>query len=358
MREVDSLGVFLDFENLALGLQNRRERFDIKRVLQRLLEKGKIVVKRGYSDWSRYADYKRALHESGFELVEIPQRGMTGKNSADIRLVVDALDMCYSKEHIQTFVIVSGDSDFSPLVAKLKENGKRVIGLAMRSSTSELLVNACDEFIFYDDLAAEPNGGAIDQNLPPDTKDAFKLLLESLAALQREGSGAIYASMVKDTMRRKQPSFHEWTYGYRAFSDLLEEAQGKGLLQLQTDARSGTYVVTGFQAPPVSRKRTRRGGRGRRSSRPEGVAGVAGISTDSGVARDAEGSVAPPPATARRKRAPRRRPSPGNEALPPGPGAPAPRRRRPARQGGGEPGNARGGSPVNERASSSRERTP
>ena len=355
MREVDSLGVFLDFENLALGLQNRRERFEIKRVLQRLLEKGKILVKRGYADWSRYADYKRSLHESGFELVEIPQRGMTGKNSADIRLVVDAMDMCYSKEHIQTFVIVSGDSDFSPLVAKLKENGKRVIGLAMRSSTSELLVNSCDEFIFYDDLAAEPNGGAIDQDLPPDSKDAFKLLLESLAALQREVTGAIYASMVKDTMRRKQPSFHEWTYGYRAFSDLLEEAQGKGLLQLQTDPRSGTYVVTGFQAPASGRKRTRRGGRGRRSSRPEG--GV-GVSLDAAAAPDAEGRApASPAAPARRKRAPRRRPSPGNAALPPGSGAPAPRRRRSGRPDEREPGNLRSGSPLSERASSSREKT-
>jgi len=353
MREVDSLGVFLDFENLALGLNNRRERFEIKRVLQRLLEKGKILVKRGYADWSRYADYKRSLHESGFELVEIPQRGMTGKNSADIRLVVDAMDMCYSKEHIQTFVIVSGDSDFSPLVAKLKENGKRVIGLAMRSSTSELLVNSCDEFIFYDDLVAEPNPGAIDQNLPPDKKDAFKLLLESLGALQREVSGAIYASMVKDTMRRKQPSFHEWTYGYRAFSDLLEEAQTSGLLELQTDPRSGTYVVTGFQAP--ARKRTRRGGRGRRPARPEG-AGPA--STESSAAGEVDGNVVPPPAEpARPKRAPRRRPSSGNAASPPAPTrTPAPRRRRSARPAGGAGPMVRVTPPFSERASSSRER--
>ncbi|MFQ5600024.1 MAG: NYN domain-containing protein [Candidatus Krumholzibacteriia bacterium] len=266
MAEVSSLAVFVDFENLALGFQNRRDRFDIQRVLQRLVEKGKIIVKKGYADWSRFSENKRALHEAGLELIEIPRRAMTGKNSADIHLVVDAMDLSYSKEHIDTFVIVSGDSDFSPLVSKLKENGKRVIGLAMRNSTSELLVNSCDEFIFYEDLEVPEAPGAdeLGEGVPTEKRHVFRLLLETLTALQREVSGPIYASMVKDTIRRKQPSFFESAYGYRTFSALLEDAQTAGLLQLSTDPRSGTYVVTGFQAP--SPKRTRRGGR-RRANR-------------------------------------------------------------------------------------------
>src|SRR5262245_6543504 len=182
MADVSSLAVFVDFENLALGFQNRHGRFDIKRVLQRLVEKGKIIVKKGYADWTRYSDYKRQLHEAGLELIEIPRRAMTGKNSADIRLCVDAMDMCYAKEHIDTFVIVSGDSDFSPLVSKLKENGKRVIGLAMRKSTSELLVNSCDEFIFYEDLEKiEPPATAVSGlQLPREKQDVFELLLDTL----------------------------------------------------------------------------------------------------------------------------------------------------------------------------------
>jgi uncharacterized protein (TIGR00288 family) len=264
MPDVSSLAVFVDFENLALGFQNRHSRFDIRRVLQRLVEKGKIIVKKGYADWSRYADYKRQLHESGLELIEIPRRAMTGKNSADIRLCVDAMDLCYSKEHIDTFVIVSGDSDFSPLVAKLKENGKRVLGLAMRKSTSELLVNSCDEFIFYEDLEAAETPASLPglTAVPAEKQDAFRLLLDTLVALRRETTGTLYSSMIKDTIKRKQPSFVESTYGYRTFSELLEEAQTAGLLKLSTDPRSGTYVVTDFNAP--GRKRTRRGGRGRR----------------------------------------------------------------------------------------------
>jgi uncharacterized protein (TIGR00288 family) len=265
MRDVSSLAVFVDFENLALGFQNRHTRFDIRRVLQRLVEKGKIIVKKGYADWSRYADYKRQLHESGLELIEIPRRAMTGKNSADIRLCVDAMDLCYSKIHIDTFVIVSGDSDFSPLVSKLKENGKRVIGLAMRKSTSELLVNSCDEFIFYEDLDAReaPEALAVSTQVPAEKQDVFRLLLDTLVALRRETSGPLYSSMIKDTMKRKQPSFVESAVGFRNFSDLLEEAEKAGLLKLSTDARSGTYVVADFQATE-QRKRTRRGGRGRR----------------------------------------------------------------------------------------------
>lgn len=280
MPEVSSLAVFVDFENLALGFQNRHGRFDIKRVLQRLVEKGKIIVKKGYADWSRYSDYKRQLHESGLELIEIPRRAMTGKNSADIRLCVDAMDLCYSKVHIDTFVIVSGDSDFSPLVSKLKENGKRVIGLAMRKSTSELLMNACDEFIFYEDIeqTEAPESPVPGMQLTGEKQAVFRLLLDTLVALRREDSGPIYSSMIKDTMKRKQPSFVESAYGYRIFSELLEDAQTAGLLKLSIDARSGTYVVTEFQSGP--RKRTRRGGRGRRAGRR----GAASETGDSAVA--------------------------------------------------------------------------
>ena len=265
MPEVSSLAVFVDFENLALGLDDRKDRFDIQRVLRRLVEKGKIIVKRAYADWSRYSDYKRSLHEAGLELIEIPRRAMTGKNSADIRLVVDAMDMSYGKEHIDTFVIISGDSDFSPLVAKLKENGKRVLGLAMRKSSSELLVSACDEFIFYEELEADQvhERAQLRRILPGDKKDIFGLLLETLTALQREVAGPILASMIKDTIRRKQPSFSESAFGYRSFSALLEAAQTAGLLQLSTDSRSGTYVVTEFQTTsqpqaPVIRRGVRR----------------------------------------------------------------------------------------------------
>ncbi len=259
MPDVSSLAVLVDFENLALGFQDRNDRFDIKRVLQRLVEKGKIISKKAYADWSRFADYKRALHEAGLELIEIPRRAMTGKNSADIHLVVDAMDLSYSKEHIDTFVIVSGDSDFSPLVAKLKENGKRVLGLAMRNSTSDLLVSACDEFIYYEDLVAQsgPQGVELENITPPDKRKVFRLLLETLTALQRDVSGPILASMIKDTIRRKQPSFNESGYGYGSFSELLEDAQTAGLLRLSTDARSGTYTVTEFQSTRSTRRRRR-----------------------------------------------------------------------------------------------------
>lgn len=275
MPDVSSLAVLVDFENLALGFKNRNDRFDIQRVLQRLVEKGKIISKKAYADWSRFADYKRELHEAGLELIEIPRRAMTGKNSADIHLVVDAMDLSYSKEHIDTFVIVSGDSDFSPLVAKLKENGKRVLGLAMRDSTSDLLVSACDEFIFYEDLETEslPETVELENIVPSEKRKVFRLLLETLTALQREDSGPILASMIKDTIRRKQPSFSESGYGYSSFSALLEDAQTSGLLKLSTDARSRTYQVTEFQTPAP---RTVRRGR-RRSTRSEPSA------TDSGT---------------------------------------------------------------------------
>src|SRR5271155_5311193 len=242
-----SLAVFIDFENLALGFQNRRDRFDIQRVLERLVEKGKIVAKKAYCDWNRFKEYTGPLHEAAIELVEIPRRSMTGKNSADIRLCVDAMDLAYSKEHIDTFVIVSGDSDFSPLVSKLKENGKHVIGLGMQDSTSELLRDNCDEFIYYEDLGKAPQiTPSLNAQLPEAKRKAFELLLESLLALRRENKEVLWSSMVKDTMKRKKPSFNEAYHGYRTFSELLEDAAKEGLLELETEKRSRTYVVTRF----------------------------------------------------------------------------------------------------------------
>ncbi|OGQ13728.1 MAG: hypothetical protein A2026_02500 [Deltaproteobacteria bacterium RBG_19FT_COMBO_46_12] len=243
-----TLAVFIDFENLALGFKGKKDkRFEIQKVLERLVEKGKLIVKKAYADWADYAEYKKPLHEAAIELIEIPKRAMTGKNSADIRLCVDALDLCYSKEHIDTFVIVSGDSDFSPLVSKLKENGKRVIGLGMKESSSNLLVNNCDEFIYYEDLE-RPLGipPKIEQDLPEKKKEAFQLLVDSVVALVRENKEVLWSSMVKETMKRKKPSFNESYHGYRTFSDLLEDAEKEGIIRLRTDARSGTYVIIGF----------------------------------------------------------------------------------------------------------------
>jgi len=243
-----TLAVFIDFENLALGFKGKRDRrFEIRKVLERLVEKGKLIVKKAYADWADYAEYKKPLHEAAIELIEIPKRAMTGKNSADIRLCVDAVDLCYSKEHIDTFVIVSGDSDFSPLVSKLKENGKRVIGLGMKESSSNLLVDNCDEFIYYEDLE-RPLGipPKIEQDLPDKKKEAFQLLVDSVVALVRENKEVLWSSMVKETMKRKKPSFNESYHGYRTFSDLLEDAEKEGIIQLRTDTRSGTYVITGF----------------------------------------------------------------------------------------------------------------
>src|SRR5262245_13713227 len=254
-----SLAVFIDFENLALGFQGRRERFDIVRVLERLVEKGKIVAKKAYADWNRFSAYTASLHEAAIELIEIPRRGQTGKNSADIRLCVDAMDLAYSKDHIDTFVVVSGDSDFSPLVSKLKENGKHVIGLGMQESTSDLLRDNCDEFIYYEDLGKAPVlAPQFDTKLPETKRKAFALLLESLLALRRENKEVLWSSMIKDTMKRKKPSFNEAYHGYRTFSELLEDAQNEKLLELDTDKRSRTYVVTRFgsemnaTAPPAA----------------------------------------------------------------------------------------------------------
>jgi len=242
-----SLAVFIDFENMGLGFNNRRDRFEINKVLERLVEKGKIVAKKAYADWSRFGMYTGALHEAAIELVEIPRRGMSGKNSADIRLVVDAIDLAYSKDHIDTFVIVSGDSDFSPLVSKLKELGKHVIGLGLVDATSDLLRDNCDEFIYYEDLDRAPivPVGMNDQ-IPERKRKVFALMLDTLLALRRENKEVIYSSMLKDTIKRKKPSFNEEYYGYRTFSELLEDAQREGLLEIEKHKSSGMYVVTRF----------------------------------------------------------------------------------------------------------------
>jgi uncharacterized protein (TIGR00288 family) len=243
-----TLAVFIDFENIALGFKGKKDkRFDIQKVLERLVEKGKIIVKKAYADWADYAEYKKPLHEAAIELIEIPKRSMSGKNSADIRLCVDSLDLCYSKEHIDTFVIVSGDSDFSPLVSKLKENGKRVIGLGIKDSSSNLLINNCDEFIYYEDLERPlSTPPRIEQDLPEKKKEAFQLLVDSVVALVRENKEVLWSSLVKETMKRKKPSFNESYHGYRTFSDLLEDAEKEGIIQLRTDLRSGTYVIVDF----------------------------------------------------------------------------------------------------------------
>ena len=245
-----TLAVFIDFENLALGFKNRKknEQFEISTILARLVEKGKVIVKKAYADWASYAKFKEELHASAIELIEIPKRRMTGKNSADIRLCVDAMDMSYAKDHIDTFVIVSGDSDFSPLVSKLKENGKQVIGIGMRDSTSNLLSDNCDEFIFYEDLeqASQMTPPQITGDIPEEKREAFKLLFDSITALRRENKEILWSSMIKQTMQRKRPSFNESTIGYRSFSEMLQDCAKRNYLQVSKDSKSGTLIVDGF----------------------------------------------------------------------------------------------------------------
>jgi len=262
MTETRNLAVFCDFENIALGVRDAKyEKFDIGRVLEKLLLKGSIVVKKAYCDWDRYKEFKTAMHAAAFELIEIPHRGQSGKNSADIRMVVDALDLCYTKGHVDTFAVVSGDSDFSPLVSKLRENAKTVIGVGVKNSTSDLLIANCDEFIFYDDLVREDEAkrraakkrretrpaGAAKETAPSDDKkqEAFDLVLETLQALVAErGEGEkIWGSMVKQALKRRKPGFNESYYGFKAFSDLLEELENRKLLALERDEKSGGYVV-------------------------------------------------------------------------------------------------------------------
>ena len=249
-----NLAVFCDFENVALGVREARyAQFDMEKVLERLLLKGSIVVKKAYCDWERYKEFKAAMHAAAFELIEIPHLRQSGKNSADIRLVVDALDLCYTKSHVDTFVIVSGDSDFSPLVSKLRENAKTVIGVGVKNSSSDLLIANCDEFIYYDDLvrADEQKRRAAKkrrESAPAgeDKKqEAYELMLETLNALIAErGEGErIWGSMIKQALKRRKPGFNESYYGFRAFSDLLEEAEQRGLVKLEPDEKSGGYLI-------------------------------------------------------------------------------------------------------------------
>ena len=261
MPDARSLAVFCDFENIALGVREARySQFDMAKVLERLLAKGSIVVKKAYCDWERYKEFKATMHAASFELIEIPHVRQSGKNSADIRMVVDALDLCYTKSHVDTFVIVSGDSDFSPLVSKLRENAKTVIGVGVKNSSSDLLINNCDEFIYYDDLVradeqkrraakkrreAAPAGAGGDKSNGDKKQEAFDLMLGTLDALmaERDADERIWGSMVKQALKRRNPGFNESYYGFRAFSDLLEEAEKKGLIKLEADEKSGGYVV-------------------------------------------------------------------------------------------------------------------
>jgi uncharacterized protein (TIGR00288 family) len=244
--EERKLALFCDLENVALGARDSGINFDINLVLERLLEKGKIIVKKAYADWNRYGDYKRPFHEAGIELIDIPQRSYSGKNSADIKMVVDAMDISYAKEHLDTFVLLSGDSDFSPLVSKLKENDKYVIGVGVKGSSSNLLIDNCDEFIYYEDIWRDVERVPKLDALPKKEQELFGLLIEAIVALTRENKDVLWGSMIKQTMQRKRPSFSEGYYGYSAFSELLEDAERKNIVKLKKDQRSGSYIVTGF----------------------------------------------------------------------------------------------------------------
>ncbi len=247
MNDERKQALFIDFENIALGLRDSKHKsFDVNLVLKRLVEKGKIMVKRAYADWERYLEYKRPFHEAAIELIDIPQKKYSGKNSADIRLVVDAMDLAHGKEHLDTFVIVSGDSDFSPLVSKLRENDKYVIGMGVKNSSSELLVDNCDEFIYYEDLLRATKKAVPIQNLPEKRTEVFAMVTDAIRALQRENKEVLWGSMIKQTMKRKRPDFDEGYYGYSTFSKLLEDAAKQGILELKKDQRSGTYIITGF----------------------------------------------------------------------------------------------------------------
>jgi len=256
--------VFLDLENIALGAQEAHfPRFDIQKIIERLLLKGHIVVKKAYCDFERYQEFKRGLHEAAFELIEIPHIRQSGKNSADIRMVVDALDLCYTKGHVDTFAIISGDSDFSPLVSKLRENDKTVVGVGVKNSTSDLFINNCDEFLYYDDLVrTEPSkarqrsaarasaaktgkGEGKSEGKGPTLAKALDLVAETLEDLagERDEDERIWGSMIKQAIKRRNPGFNERAYGFRSFSDLLMEAQARGLLKLEPDEKSGGYTV-------------------------------------------------------------------------------------------------------------------
>jgi uncharacterized protein (TIGR00288 family) len=268
--EITNMALFCDFENVALGVRDAKyAQFDIRKVLERLLLKGSIVVKKAYCDWERYKEFKATMHEAAFELIEIPHVRQSGKNSADIRMVVDALDLCYTKAHVDTFVIISGDSDFSPLVSKLRENNKYVIGIGVKDSTSDLLSANCDEFIFYDDLVrvqeakkkqaakktppkAKPGAAKASEIKPGEAKggedkrqEAMEFLVETVEGLisERGSDEKLWGSMVKTTMQRRRPGFNESFYGYRSFRELMEDAQRHKLLALLRDEKSGQFSI-------------------------------------------------------------------------------------------------------------------
>ena len=239
------LAMFIDFENIARGVKEAQyKQFELKLVLERLLEKGKIIVRRAYADWNRFTEYKRPVHEWAIELIDVPQSRYSGKNSADIRMVVDALDLAYGKAHIDSFALVSGDSDFSPLVSKLRENDRYVIGLGVKSSSSDLLVSNCDEFIFYEDLIRDTKKTRLLHGLPEKKAEAMAQLIDAIQALMRENKETLWGSMVKQTMIRKNPAFNESYYGYSTFSKLLEEAAKNKVVTLERDEKSGTYIIT------------------------------------------------------------------------------------------------------------------
>jgi uncharacterized protein (TIGR00288 family) len=312
------LALFIDFENIAIGVRDAHYRkFDINLVLERLLEKGKVLVKKAYADWSRYSDYKRAFHEAAIELIEVPQKSVGGKNSADIRLVVDAMDMSFQKEHIDCFVVCSGDSDFSPLVSKLKENNKYVIGLGVKNSTSDLLIENCDEFIFYEDLVrGQQRQIPVMSSLPEKVQEAFSLLVDAVLALQRENKEVLWGSMVKETMKRKKPSFNETYYGFRTFSHLLEEAQRKGIVTLRRDQKSGSYIVedlgtgAGTGATTLAARGEARGEAASASAASAAAAGAATSATETALPLAATGTDSAEP-SANGVRTPRRRRSRG-----------------------------------------------
>ncbi len=270
------MALYIDLENLVLGVREGGiKKFKIKLVLQRMLEKGNILSKRAFAAWRRFEDYKRNFHEHAIEMLEIPGRSIGGKNSADIKMVVDVMDVCYKSPYIDTFVIASGDSDFSPLVSKLREYDKYVIGIGVKQSTSELLRDNCDEFIYYGDLvrdddrsnkrAASIKTKHVPRRTPRSTGtgtadvaavtdddvssaerrvEGFKLLIDGIQALLRNGREVVWGSMVKQTVRRKNPSFDETYYGYKSFSEMLEDAQKHKILTIEKDDRSG-YRITG-----------------------------------------------------------------------------------------------------------------
>jgi len=263
--EITNMALFCDFENIALGVRDAKySQFDISKVLERLLLKGSIVVKKAYCDWERYKDFKAPMHEAAFELIDIPHVRQSGKNSADIRMVVDALDLCYTKAHVDTFVVISGDSDFSPLVSKLRENNKHVIGIGVKAATSDLLAANCDEFIFYDDLVREQeakkkraasrntrkSSGGTARKTANKTEDerrqeALDFMVETIEALiaERGGEEKLWGSMVKQTMKRRQPGFTESSYGYRSFKEMVDDAQKRKLLVAVRDEKVGQYSL-------------------------------------------------------------------------------------------------------------------